>query len=554
MASYQPRTAPDQQDTGWPKGIPYIIGNEGCERFSYYGMRAILTVYLTYLFKESGMAADLAEKEAQILYHTFAAGVYALPMIGAMIADRLFGKYQTILWLSIVYVLGHACLALFESNLTGFKVGLLLIAVGSGGIKPCVSAHVGDQFGPANWFRLERVYQLFYFIINFGSFFSTIICPWVLNAEWGGPTLAFGLPGILMAIATVFFWMGRKVFIHVPPDPGGKLGWLDAIAGSLLFLSVGSLMFFDGLDIGYETLGWGEKIGVSLIFIVAGYLVVAIRQRMEEDDGFVAVLLYNVRAWVLHKESTVVQTSAGASAEVAGPRFADAQTRGFWAPAARHYGDEVVEGPRAVVRISSVFFLVSVFWALFDQHGSSWVIQGTKMDQEFMGMTILPSQMAAWNPLMVMGLIPLFTFGVYPFFEKVFKIKMTPLRRMAAGMMLAGFSFIPIAHLQRGIDAGETPNIMWQFFPYLIITSAEVMVSITGLEFAYSQAPKRMKSVIMGLWLFCVSLGNVLVVFLTGLKNLSTENFFWACAGLMFAASIIFSIRAAFYQYRDYTQ
>ena len=540
MGSYQPRTEPDHTLTGWPKGIPYIVGNEGCERFSYYGMRAILTVYLTLLLKDSGMAEGLAEKEAQILYHTFAAGVYALPMIGAMVADRLFGKYNTILWLSIVYVAGHACLALFENDLNGFKFGLLLIALGSGGIKPCVSAHVGDQFGRANWGKLEKVYQIFYFIINFGSFFAVLICPIILKAEWGGPTLAFGLPGILMAIATFFFWLGRKEFIHVPASPGGKLGWFDAISGSLMFLAVGSLMFFDGLDIGYEKLGWIGKLGISAAFLVMGYLVFAARQKIEADDGFIAVLLYNVKALLTGDNET--------------PRFVDTKTTGFWAPAARHFGDEIAEGPRAVIHISSIFFLVSVFWALFDQHGSSWVIQGTKMDQEFMGMTILPSQMSGWNPLIVMALVPVFSFVIYPGIEKIFKIKMTPLRRMTAGMAMAGFAFIPIALLQQQIDAGETPNIMGQFVPYLIITAAEVMVSITGLEFAYTQAPKRMKSVVMGLWLFGVSLGNVLVIFLTGLDDLTRENFFWTCSALMFGAALIFGIRSAFYKYTDFAQ
>src|SRR5206468_3436537 len=114
-----------------------------------------------------------AEAAANSVTHLFFAGVFALPMIGAIIADRLLGKYRTILYLSLVYCGGHAVLSLFDDKLIGMYVGLALIAIGSGGIKPCVSANVGDQFGKANWHLVRVVYQIFYFSINFGSFFAT---------------------------------------------------------------------------------------------------------------------------------------------------------------------------------------------------------------------------------------------------------------------------------------------------------------------------------------------------------------------------------------------
>ncbi|MEM6732273.1 MAG: MFS transporter, partial [Myxococcota bacterium] len=156
------RTAPDHNEKGWPGGVPYIIGNEGCERFSYYGMRAILTLYLAFLFQETGMVAEAANAKATSVYHYFAAGVYFVPILGAIIADRLLGKYRTILWLSMVYTLGHLVLSLGEGSVTGTYAGLVLIALGSGGIKPCVSAHVGDQFGKGNWHLLSVMYQAFY--------------------------------------------------------------------------------------------------------------------------------------------------------------------------------------------------------------------------------------------------------------------------------------------------------------------------------------------------------------------------------------------------------
>ena len=149
------RTSPDQETTAWPPGIPYIVGNEVCERFSFYGMKALFFVHLTSLYVLAGVVKGTAEDLATSTTHLFNASVYALPMIGAILADRLLGKYRTILFLSLVYCAGHAVLAVAENTLLGMYLGLGLIAIGSGGIKPCVSANVGDQFGKGNWFRVR---------------------------------------------------------------------------------------------------------------------------------------------------------------------------------------------------------------------------------------------------------------------------------------------------------------------------------------------------------------------------------------------------------------
>ncbi len=531
----QYKTAPDPNETGWPAGVPYIIGNEGCERFSFYGMRSILQVHLTILFvlntdlmdgsyEEIKAAVDAgatgleaAKNSAQEMYHTFVMGVYLLPMVGALIADRLWGKYNTILWLSLVYCAGHAVLAVGENSITGMYIGLGLIALGSGGIKPCVSANVGDQFGKGNSHLVEKVFQAFYFIINFGSFFATLLIP-VLLAKVGA-WLAFGLPGVLMFVATVVFWMGRDKFVHIPPKPAGKLGWLDVLAGSLLFGFIAVWLFFGGSIL--------MRVGVSLAFLVAGFAVFGYRQSIEEDDGFLAV------AWVAARKGM-----SGARAHFTDP--------------------ETVEGAIAVVRIMSIFILVSMFWALFDQHGSSWVRQAQSMNLHVNFIVwegdLLPSQIGAMNPLMVMGLIPFVSFFMYPTITKM-GFAMTPLRRMSMGMFMAGLAYVAIAMIQDRIDVeghGQV-SVAWQIVPYLIITLSEVMVSITGLEFAYTQAPKRMKSIIMGFWLLTVALGNKIVALLSTLPDMSLAESFWLYSGMMAAAAVVFSIAAFFYKGKTYT-
>src|SRR5205085_11948000 len=139
-----------------PRQIRYIIGNEGCERFSFYGMRNILTVFLVTSLLTYLPEADRASA-AKDVFHTFVVGVYFFPLLGGWLADRFFGKYHTIFWLSPVYCLGQACLAFFVTNRLGFCVGLSLIALGSGWIKPRVSAFGVGRSGHTSQHRASFV-------------------------------------------------------------------------------------------------------------------------------------------------------------------------------------------------------------------------------------------------------------------------------------------------------------------------------------------------------------------------------------------------------------
>ena len=204
--------------TNMPGGIPYIVANEAAERFSFYGMRAILVVFMTqYLLDSSGTLDTLSEEDAKGWYHLFVSAVYLTPLLGALISDGLLGKFRTIIVLSLVYCAGHFVLALDDTR-WGLAVGLGLIALGAGGIKPCVSAHLGDQFGRSNQGLLARAFSWFYFAINLGAFVSSLATPWLLQRY--GSAVAFGLPGVLMLLATLIFWAGRYRFVHVPP--GGR--------------------------------------------------------------------------------------------------------------------------------------------------------------------------------------------------------------------------------------------------------------------------------------------------------------------------------------------
>ncbi|MFM2081921.1 MAG: hypothetical protein RL380_612, partial [Verrucomicrobiota bacterium] len=204
----------------WPSQIKYIVGNEACERFSYYGMRSILAGYITSSVLQGGLG-QTADKSTEII-HSFVSVNYFTPLLGAWLSDKLVGRYRTILWVSLFYCLGHGVLACsdffgtVDAKMWCLFAGLTLIAFGSGGIKPCVSAFMGDQFKPEQSHLLQKAYGAFYWSINLGSFFSFLVIPWVKNHH--GYSWAFGVPGIFMAIATFVFWLGTKHYVCVPPS------------------------------------------------------------------------------------------------------------------------------------------------------------------------------------------------------------------------------------------------------------------------------------------------------------------------------------------------
>ena len=216
---------------------------------------------------------------------------------------------------------------------------------------------------------------------------------------------------------------------------------------------------------------------------------------------------------------------------------------------------EAVAGARAVLRIMGVFGAVTVFWALFDQTGSSWVLQGKQLISTVgpfsIGGTVIgpfeldAAQLQALNPFLVMALIPLFSWVVFPALARR-GVSPAPLTKMTAGMFLTVFSFVAAALVQLRIDGGQPPGLLWQFPQYLLLTTAEVLVSVTGLEFSYTQAPRSMRSTIMSIWFLTVFLGNLLT-FLVQFVRLSGAAYFAFFALLMLGAAFGFRAMARRY-------
>jgi POT family proton-dependent oligopeptide transporter len=197
-----------------PAGIFYIIGNELAERFGIGGISVILMVFMTQYLVNSQGDYEFTGPQAMVWYHNFFAAMSFCSFVGAIIADVLWGKYKTIVIFSIIYCFGHIVLV-FSGNKTCLFYGLALVAIGCGGILPCVASHLGDQFGKKDRQQINKAYSLFYLAIIIGTFTAMLLIPYLL--ERYGPKIAFAVPGFLMLIAVIIFYQGRNVFLRIPP-------------------------------------------------------------------------------------------------------------------------------------------------------------------------------------------------------------------------------------------------------------------------------------------------------------------------------------------------
>lgn len=384
---------PVERDNKMPSSIWFIVSNEFAERFCFYGINSILVSFMVGHLK-------FTDGKALAYGALFKTAAYLFPLLGAIVSDVFWGKFRTIFVFSIFYATGCVALALLGKSEFALVASLGLVALGTGGIKPCVSTNVGDQFSAKNAHLIERAFSLFYMSINAGSSISIWLCPELLNSPKWGPQWAFGMPAIMMVAATLVFIAGRKRYVKVPP--AGK-AWLHEVFSA--------------------------------------------------------------------------------------------------------------SGLKLIAKLGVLYLFVAIFWSLWDQsNGGALVLQAQSplLDKSIFGiLTLEPQQVQVVNGLFILLLAPVFSSGIYPFVGKF--VKVTPLRKIGAGLVVMGASFLVVGWLEDQIMAGHTVSVWWQIFAYFILTAAELLVSVTALEFSYKQAPLRVKSFIMALFLLSTSMGNLVV-------------------------------------------
>lgn len=366
-AIYQQDAETTEKKIPYPRSVFFIVGNEFCERFSYYGMKAILPLYLKYQLLYS-------EDDATIIYHVWSMLIYFMPLFGAIIADSMLGRYKTILYVSILYMLGNAVFSfsaitpIFPLDNLAAKncvamIGLVIIAFGTGGIKPCVSAFGGDQFTlPQQERQLTQFFSVFYFSINAGSLISTFLTP-ILRDDvkcYGEDcyALAFGVPAILMFVATALFVFGSATYKKVPPKG-------------------------------------------NIMMEVTSCIVSGIKGKIVSHE--------KKEHWLDHAEAK--------------------------------FELKLIEDVKILLKVLLLYIPLPFFWALFDQQGSRWTFQATRMDGTIGGWTLKPDQMQVLNPFLILAFIPLFDTVIYPTLSRC-GILRKPLQRIFAGGALAAVAFL----------------------------------------------------------------------------------------------------------------
>ncbi|XP_030380981.1 peptide transporter family 1 isoform X1 [Scaptodrosophila lebanonensis] len=411
-----------QKKLPYPKSVFFIISNEFCERFNYYGMRTVLVLFLSY---QLGYSNDTAT----VVFHIFTMFVYFLCVFGAIISDSWLGKFKTILNLSLVYICGSVLLtlgAIGPLNLpveTFTMIGLALIALGSGGIKPCVSAFGGDQFKmPEQVKQITTFFSLFYFSINAGSLISTSVTPILREdvhcfGEKECYPLAFGVPAVLMIVSVIIIVLGRPLYKIKPP------------AG-------------------------------NMVVLVSKTIWTALRTKCKEKKT-------NPREHWLD--------------------YAD-----------QKYDRQLIDDVKVLMRVLFLYLPLPVFWALFDQQGSRWTFQATRMDGDMGSWDIKPDQLQVLNPLLILVFIPLYDVAFYPALRLVGISR--PLQKLTMGGVLAGIAFIISGVVELNLERtypviastgntqfrvfSGTPGCHYQFRSNLLGSGSNF--TLQGIDFFYS--------------------------------------------------------------------
>ncbi|NXH53972.1 S15A1 protein, partial [Rhabdornis inornatus] len=660
---------------GFPLSIFFIVVNEFCERFSYYGMKAVLTLYFTrFLHWEDNFAT--------VIYHTFVALCYLTPILGAVIADSWLGKFKTILYLSIVYAIGQTVLSVGSiSELTGGSannlapnialsvIGLILIALGTGGIKPCVSAFGGDQFEEDQERQRATFFSLFYLSINAGSLLSTLITPTLRASECGIHTkqecypLAFGVPAILMAVALVVFLIGSKMYKKVKPQGNIMLEvskcvgfaiknrfrhrskefpkrehWLDWASDKyskrliaqtkmvlrVLFLYIPLPMFWAVFD--QQGSRWtlqatamngdfGFQVQPDQMQIVNPILIVIM---VPVVDSLVYPLIKKCKLNFTPLKKMTVGMFLGSLAFVAAalvqvqidktypvfPAAGQAQIKLINVgeiPATVQFQpqlDSVNVAPKKETGYmtfeTSELQSLHITAALLNKTELLDLLEGERYTLAFKWDTTNISSNLIWDNItskpengrslvrfinnltytvnVTMGdtdfgeLDPLSVtnYSVVPKPDGLYTIHASmPQNACTAVSKKFGYGSAYTISLDSCIEnelsityfediAPNTVHMAWQIPQYFLLTCAEVLFSVTGLEFSYSQAPSNMKSVLQAGWQLTVAFGNIIVLIVAGASAIDKQ---WAeyvlFAALLLLVCIIFAIMASFYTYID---
>ncbi|KAL6847886.1 hypothetical protein ACP4OV_022014 [Aristida adscensionis] len=542
-----------RETTGRWRACPYILANECCERLAYYGMSTNLVNFMkTRLGQGNSIAANNVTNWQGTCYIT--------PLIGAFLADAYMGRFWTIASFMIIYIIGLALLTMAssvkglvpscdgggtcsptESQTAVVFVALYLIALGTGGIKPCVSSFGADQFDEHDEGEKRSkssFFNWFYFSINIGALVASTVLVYVqTHVGWGW---GFGIPAVVMAVAVASFFVGTPLYRHQRPggSPLTRIAQVLVAAARKWRVAVPA----DGSAL-HETLDKGSGIEGS--------------RKLEHTAQF----RFLDKAAVETPEDT-------AAGRAASPWRLCTVTQ--------------VEELKSVVRLLPVWASGIVFAAVYSQMSTMFVEQGDTLDQRLGGITVPAATLSMMDTISVIIWVPVYDRLIVPAARAVTGRPrgFTQLQRMGIGLVISIFSMLAAGALdvvrlrairRHGLygDKDVVPvSIFWQVPQYFIIGAAEVFTFVGQLEFFYDQAPDAMRSLCSALSLTTVALGNYLsTVLVTIVTRITTRHgrvgwipdnlnlghidyFFWLLAVLSFLNFLAYLAIASWYKYK----
>lgn len=493
-SNFEGNVSRDKTVFGHPVGLFILFFTEMWERFSYYGMRALLVLYLVEEINSDNPGLGWSNAEAGDLYGWYTMLVYITPILGGIIADKILGFRKAITTGAILMSLGHFALA-FEP-MPAFYLGLGLLIVGNGFFKPNISSIVGQLY-PEGSTKKDSGYTIFYQGINVGAFLGSILCGYL--AETMGWHYGFGLAGIFMVIGMIQFQLAQKMFGEIGLAPKPKN---DAVLGN----DESNQDILDSIE---ESKGKGLTKVERQRLIVVGVLA-----------------FFSIFFWAAFEQ-------AGSSMNI----FAS------------DYTDRTLSGD------GTAFKVISSLISLLPVGILTWLFIGTTKTlgkeyfgaMSFMGLSVLillgitgymiydqfqekgGEVPATWfqslNALFIFTLAPLFSFV----WQRLAKTKLNPNgpQKFAIGLILLGIGFIPMVIGSAGIIAGgDTVKVSMMFLvlAYLLHTMGELSLSPVGLSYVSKLSPARLVGIMFGIWFFASAMGNKLAGSFSGYMEKIAEE------------------------------
>lgn len=446
-----------------PRGLPVLFFTEMWERASYYGMRALLVLFLAATVAEGGMGLD--DKTAAAIYGVYTASVYLAAMPGGWIADRLLGMKNAVFYGGCVIALGHFCLAIPSERC--FYLGLILIVLGTGLLKPCISTLVGELYRDLPGAKRDAGFSIYYMGINIGAIVGSLVCGYLGKINWH---YGFAAAGVGMVLGLIQFKLSGHTLeevgnrpLHATGSPealANRKGWLRVWAGLLVFCAFAGLSLF----------------GVLPFHIVSF---------AEYGSIFIAALAIGYFCYIYF-------------------------TGGL---------DQMEKDRMKAVAVLAV--VAMLFWAGFEQAGSSFNLFAERFTERRLFGYEFP---AAWfqsvNAFFVITLAPLFAW----LWVRLAARNLDPSSpvKFAFAMVLLGLGFGAMALAAEIVVAGNKALPYWLILTYLLHTMGELCLSPIGLSLVTKLAPRHFTAQMMGLWFMSSAMGNLLAGLAAG--HLGGEN------------------------------